>query len=145
MIYTIFMLWFREKTIPILRFVWNQSMSLNWDKLRSCQESRFFVKGQDKWVVTIEIHDIHALVLQKKNISIIRFVCNQSSPLKQDKLRSCHKSKLIFSRGKDKWVAPFEKHDIHALVSQKNYFYPSFCLKGKFIHKMSQTLFVARI
>ena len=77
---------FHEKSSRSLSFVWNQSLSLKSDELRSWIKSSFPLLGENKWVFLMEIHDIDSLVLQKKHLQPWFYLESKLS-LKRDELR----------------------------------------------------------
>ena len=86
--YTILMRGFTKKrSICSLRFVWNQSLSLKQDELRSWIESSFFLQGPKKNGQFSLGHIILMCWFHEKSICSLRFVQNQSLSLKWDELR----------------------------------------------------------
>ena len=77
-----------------------------------------FHKGPRQMVVLIGIHDINALVSQKKHL-YPSFFLESKFVLKTGRTSIVDRIQFIFARGQDKWVVLIGIHDIDALVSQK--------------------------
>ena len=103
-----------------------------------------FVASQDKWVVPIGIHNIDALVSQKKHLNpsigweLIFALKNETNIVRGKHLVSFHEG--LRQMDNSHWDARYL-----CLGFVKKYLNPSFCWESKFVLTTRQTSFVARI